>query len=221
MKKTLLLLLIVMPFISLQAQKYDPVTLMLAFQKKFEGIDNFSGNVHWKRQNGEAFTGKFVVQGEKYQILWQDGEVRCDGMYEWEIIHRSKRIKKHFYDPLLAPAVVNIFRLVRLDLEAEVVQIGGTTDKIALDIEFGSSVAQGSHRLVIDVKTLDPKSLMLMVDQEGYYESAEFAEIKSGDRAKTGEFDLNFDEWKAKGYKLTDMAIGESTSVWPEERALK
>jgi hypothetical protein len=221
MKKTLLLFVFLVPFLLLQAQKYDPVTLMLAFQQKFAGITHFSGHVHWKRQNGEAFTGKFVVDGEKYQILWQDSEIRSDGKYEWEIMHRSKRIKKQFYDPLLAPAVVNVFRFVRLDLEAEVVRIGGTVDKIALDIDFGSSVAQGSHRLVIDLKTLDPKSLMLMVDQEGYYESAEFAEIKSGDNAKAGEFDLNFDDWKAKGYKLTDMAIGESTSVWPEERALK
>ncbi|HEX2901785.1 MAG TPA: hypothetical protein VHS96_18885, partial [Bacteroidia bacterium] len=144
-----------------------------------------------------------------------------DGIYEWEIIHRSKRIKKHFYDPLLAPAAVNLFRLVRLDLMAEVVRIGGTVDKIAIDIDFGSSVAQGSHLLVIDAKNLAPKTLTLMVDQEGFYEKADFAEIRMGQHANKGQFDLDFSEWKAKGYTLTDMAQGESDAVWPEERALK
>jgi hypothetical protein len=220
MKKTLFLLLIALGINTLHAQAHDPVNLMLAFQKQFATSSRFSGLVRWQRQNGETFTGRFVVEGEKYQIKWLDNEVRCDGVYEWEILHRSKRIKKHFYDPLLAPGVVNVWRFVHLDLMAEVVRIGGSGDKIALDIDFGSSVAQGSHQLTIDTKTLMPLKLILQMDQEGFYERAEFAEVKAGEGAVEGEYGVDFTEWKAQGYSLTDMAQGESDAVWPEERAL-
>ena len=223
MKKTYLLVFFVLSAaigFSQAAPSYDPVTLMLAFQKQYAGHARYSGLVKWQRQNGESFAGRFVVQGERYHLTWQDAEIRCDGFYEWEILHRSKRIKKHFYDPLLAPAVVNLFRLVRLNLEAEVVRVGGSVDKIALDIDFGSSVAQGSHYLFIDKKTLSPTKLVLQVDQESFYESAEFAEIKMGEDAAKGEFSLEPSDWKAKGYSITDMAKGESDAVWPEERAL-
>jgi hypothetical protein len=231
MKKTLILVFIALAITTLRAQTdshgsssrqqtYDPVTLMLAFQKQYAASERFSGLVRWQRQNGETFTGRFVVEGEKFQIKWQDSEVRCDGTYEWEILHRSKRIKRHFYDPLLAPGVVNVWRFVHLDLTAEVVRIGGSLDKIALDIDFGSSVAQGSHLLTIDPKTLMPVKLILQVDQEGYYERAEFAEIKDGEAAVEGEYSVDFTEWKEMGYSLTDMAEGESDAIWPEEKAL-
>src|SRR5687768_1081114 len=114
MKKSLFLVWLVGALASVHAQSYDPVSLMLAFQKKYAESERFSGLVRWQRQNGETFTGRFVVEGEKFQIKWQESEIRCDGLYEWEILNRSKRIKKHFYDPLLAPAVVNAFRFVRL-----------------------------------------------------------------------------------------------------------
>lgn len=221
MKKTLFLAGFLLSLGVLSAQTYDPVTLMLAFQDHYAQSGRFSGLVRWQKQNGESFTGRFVVAGEQFQVTWQDGELRSDGMYEWEIMHRSKRIKKHFYDPLLAPAVVNVFRFVRLDLMAEVVRVGGSVDKIAIDIDFGSSVAQGSHILVLDPKTLAPLSLMLLVGQEGYHERAELANVKAGDEAAQGEFSLDFAEWKKKGYTLTDMAKGESDAIWPEERALR
>lgn len=223
MKKTLLLVCLVLSAaigFSQATLPNDPVSLMLAFQQKYAGNTRFSGLVKWQRQNGESFAGRFVVFGERFQLTWQDAEIRCDGMYEWEILHRSKRIKKHFYDPLLAPAVVNVFRFVRLNLEAEVVRVGGTLDKVALDIDFGSSVAQGSHYLFLDKKSFAPAKLILQVDQESFYESAEFADIKAGEEAAKGEFSLEPADWKAKGYSITDMAKGESDAVWPEERAL-
>lgn len=221
MKKLLYLFLLLIPFVTVQSQVTDPVTLMLAFQKKYAESTRFSGQVRWNRQNGDSYTGKFVVEGEQFQIKWQDGELRSDGKYLWEIMTRSKRIKKHFYDPLLAPGVVNAFRFVRLDLMAEVVRIGGTLDRIAIDVDFGSSVVQGSHIFCIDQKTFSPLSIMLMVDQEGYYEKADFAEVRAGDQAAQGEYTVDFATFKKDGYTLTDMAKGESDAIWPEERALK
>ncbi len=221
MKKWIAVLLLLLPLAICQAQKYDPVTLMLAFQNKYAGIQRVSGELKWSKQNGESTTGHFVVEGEHYHIRWNDGELLSDGTYEWEIMHRSKRIKKRFYDPLITPAVLMAFRFVRLDLTAEPARIGGTVEKIAIDIDFGSSVAQGSHFFVIDQKTLDPIGITTHVTQEGFFEKAEIGNVKTDDKAETASYTLDFADWKKKGYTLTDMAKGESDAIWPEERALK
>lgn len=221
MKKWIAFCLLLVPMAFVHAQKYDPVTLMLAFQDQYAGQTRFSGQVRWNKQNGESTTGHFVIEGESYRITWTDGEIISNGVNEWEVIHRSKRIKKRFYDPLITPAVLMAFRFVRLDLTAEPVKIGGTVDKIAIDIDFGSSVAQGNHLIVIDPKTLAPTSITTHVTQEGYYEKAEIAEVKMGAQAEEADFNLDFQVWKKKGYTLTDMAKGESDAIWPEERALK
>jgi hypothetical protein len=204
-----------------QAQKYDPISLMLAFQEKYAGNARFSGSVRWSKFDGESVVGRFVIEGEKFHLTWKDGELLNDGTYEWEVIHRSKRVKKRFYDPLITPAVLTAFRFVRLDLTAEPVRIGGTVDQIAIDVDFGSSVAQGSHHFVIDPKTLQPLSITTHITQEGYYEKAEIMEVKAGDKAEQATFTFDFADWKAKGYTLTDMAKGESDAIWPEERALR
>jgi hypothetical protein len=217
----LMFLMLLGPVAICQVQKYDPVTLMLAFQDKYAGAERFSGNAKWSKQNGESVTGRFVIEGEKFHLTWSDGEILSDGNIEYEIIHRSKRIKKRFYDPLITPALLMAFRFVRLDLTAEPVHIGGTVDKIAIDVDFGSSVAQGAHLISIDAKTLAPTFIMVHVTQEGYFEKAEIAEVKAGDQAATADYTLDFAEWKKKGYTLTDMAKGESDAVWPEERALR
>lgn len=221
MKKWVAFLMLILPLAVCQAQQYDPVTLMLAFQKKYEGVTRYSGNVRFNKQNGTATVAQFVIEGEKFHIKWKDGELLTDGVYEWEIMHRSKRIKKRFFDPLITPAVLAITRFVRLDLTAEPVRIGGTVEQIAIDIDFGSSIAQGSHYFKIDAKTLEPISVTTLVTQEGYYEKAEVSDLQIGDRAATATFTIDFAEWKSKGYTLTDMAKGESDAIWPEERALK
>ncbi len=221
MKKWVLFLLMLFPVVACVAQALDPVHLMLAYQDKFAGKDRFSGQVRWSKQNGESTTGHFVIEGEKFHFTWTDGELVSDGVYEWEIMHRSKRIKKRFYDPLIVPAAVMAFRLLRLDLTAEPVQIGGSTEKIAINIEFGSSVAQGNHTLVIDPKTMEVTAITTHITQEGFHEKAEIGELKTGDKADTASFEIDFAEWKKKGYSLTDMAKGESDAIWPEERALK
>jgi hypothetical protein len=221
MKKWLVFLFLVSAVVTCHAQKFDPVTLMLAFQQKYAGITHFSGQVRFSKQDGAATTGRFVIDGERFHITWKDGELMSDGVYEWEIMHRSKRIKKRFFDPLITPAVLTAFRFVRLDLTAEPVRIGGTVEQVAIDIDFGSSVAQGSHHLILDSKSLDPIAITTHVTQEGYYEKAELADIKAGEQAERASFSIDFAEWKSKGYTLTDMAKGESDAIWPEERALK
>jgi hypothetical protein len=222
MKKLYAFLLFLLPLIVFcQAQKYDAVTLMLAFQDKYAGAERFSGNAKWSKQNGESITGHFVIEGEKFHLTWADGEILSDGVYEYEIIHRSKRIKKRFYDPLITPALLMAFRFVRLDLTAEPVRIGGTVEKIGIDVDFSSSVAQGSHFISIDPKTLQPTFIMIHVTPEGYFEKAEIGDVKAGDAAAVAPYTLDFAEWKKKGYTLTDMAKGESDAIWPEERALK
>lgn len=221
MKKWIAFGILLVTVVICQAQKYDPISLMLAFQDKYAGHTRFSGNVRWSKLDGETVAGRFVIEGEKFHLTWKEGELVNDGMYEWEVIHRSKRVKKRFYDPLITPAVLTAFRFVRLDLTAEPVRIGGTVEQIAIDVDFGSSVAQGSHHLVIDQKTLQPTTITTHITQEGYYEKAEIVEVKSGDAAEKDAFTFDFAVWKAKGYTLTDMAKGESDAIWPEERALK
>jgi hypothetical protein len=221
MKKTIPLLLATLAFCMANAQAYDPANLMLAYQKKYAASPRFSGQVQWNSPDGDAFTGRFVVEGEKYQVKWEEGELRCDGTYEWEIINRSKRIKKRYYDPLLAPGVVDAFRFVRLDLASGVVRVGGTADRIAIDIDPGCSVAQGSYVFMIDQKTFTPKGIMIMVDRESCYESADFLQVQAFEAAEEGTYTLDYPLWKVQGYTLTDMTKGECGVVWPEEKALK
>jgi hypothetical protein len=221
MKKWILFLLMLFPLGVCIGQTLDPVHLMLAYQEKYAGNERVSGQVRWSKQNGESTTGHFVIEGEKFHITWVDGELISNGVYEWEVMHRSKRIKKRFYDPLIVPAVLMAFRLVRLDLTAEPVQIGGAPEMVAINIEFGSSVAQGSHFINLDPKTYDPTGIVTHVTQEGFYEKAEIGEVKLGDRADVASYEVDFPDWKKRGYSLTDMAKGESDAIWPEERALK
>lgn len=221
MKKFLVFLLLLAPCVVALGQTYDPVTLMLAFQAKYKSATRFSGDVRFNKLLGDPVAAHFVVEGEKFHISWRDGELFGDGTHEWEVLHRSKRVKRRFYDPLITPAVVMAFRLVHLDLTAEPVRIGGTVDRVAIDVDFGSSVAQGSHTIVIDTKTLEPRHIAYNIGPEGYFEQAEIVSLKAGDAAETATFSLDFDAWKAKGYSLTDMAKGDSDVIWPEERALR
>lgn len=147
---------------------------MLAYQQKFEGVERFSGTLRWQKQDGEIFGGNFVVEGEKFHITWDGGELYGDGEFEWEVLHRSHRIKKRFYDPLIAPAVVNVFRLLRLDMTAEPVMINQKDDQIVIEVEFGSSVIQGNHFFKIDPNTLLPESLKMNVAQDSYFEKTDY-----------------------------------------------
>jgi hypothetical protein len=221
MKQCLIIWLGLMMSFALKGQLKEAVTHFLSSQEKFGSEQRFSGQVRSQKQNGEAIVGKFCLEGDKYQIVWNDGEIRCDGQFEWEILHRSKRIKKRHYDPTLIPAVAAAFRLYRLDLESEVVQINGGSDRIALDIEFGTSVAQGSHYLKIAARSLEIESIVLHANQDGYFEKAEIADLKAGDLAGKGTFDLDQAEWKKKGYSVLDLAKGASDVVWPVEKALR
>jgi hypothetical protein len=221
MKNSISLLLATLTFCMASAQAYNPVTLMLAYQKKYAASPRFSGQARWNNPNGDPFTGRFVAEGEKYQVKWEEGELRCDGIYEWEIITRSKRIKKRYYDPLLAPGVVDAFRFVRLDLSSGVVRLGGTADQITIDIDPGCSVAQGSYVFTVNQQTLAPASIATMVDREWCYERAEFLKVQAFDAAEEGEYTLDFSLWKDLGYTLTDMSKGECEVVWPVEKALR
>ena len=222
MKKSLLFFLVLFCFGGLvKAQSEAPVAQMMAYQEKFEGIDHYSGTIRWQKQGGINYAGSFVVEGEKYHLTWEDGELFGDGEYEWEVMHRSKRIKKRFYDPLVAPGVVTIFRLIRLDMTAEPVKINQKDDQIAVEIEFGSSVAQGNHLFKLDVNAVLPESITMNIEQNSFYEKTDIANIRWGDEANDTDFTLDFAAWKKKGYSLTDMAKGDSDVIWPEERALR
>lgn len=221
MKKILSVLVLFCLVSLLYAQSDAPVALMLAYQQKFEGVERFSGTLRWQKQDGEIFGGNFVVEGEKFHITWDGGELYGDGEFEWEVLHRSHRIKKRFYDPLIAPAVVNVFRLLRLDMTAEPVMINQKDDQIVIEVEFGSSVIQGNHFFKIDPNTLLPESLKMNVAQDSYFEKTDVADLRWGDDAAVSEFSLNFEDWKKKGYSLLNMAKGDSDVFWPEERALK
>ena len=205
----------------LKAQSDAPVALMLAYQQKFEGVDHFSGTLRWQKQSGDIYAGTFVVEGENYHITWAEGELFGDGEYEWEVLHRSKRIKKRFYDPLVAPAVVSMFRFIRLDMTAEPVLIKHKDDQIVIEIEFGSSVAQGNHLFKIDPDAVLPESITTGIEQDNYFEKSDVTDLKWGEEANHAVYSLDFESWKKKGYHLTDMAKGDTDVYWPEERALR
>lgn len=222
MKKGLLALLVLFCLTGiLKAQADAPVALMLAYQEKFDGVSHFSGTLRWQKQDGDIYAGSFVVDGENYHLTWADGELYGDGEYEWEVMHRSKRIKKRHYDPTIAPAVVTVFRFIRLDMTAEPVKIGNNEDDILIEVEYGSSVVQGNFEFKIDPNAVIPQMLKTGVVQEVYYEKTNLTDLKWGDKATNSVFTLDMDAWKKKGYSLTDMAKGDSDVIWPEERALR
>jgi outer membrane lipoprotein-sorting protein len=199
----------------------DPIKLFSDWQDHYAKAKDYSGTFRMQKGEGERAAGTFIVRGERFRLVFADKEITSDGVYLWEVNHRDHRVKRRHYDPYEAPAVVQLFRLVRLDMTSEVVGIASTgTPVVYLEIETGASVAQGSHALDIDPKTLEATGIRTHVNQGSWLESCEVAQVKMNQGFAEETFTVVLDNYKGKGYTFIDMAKGENLTVLPEERAL-
>lgn len=199
----------------------EPVQLFSDWQDHYAHSKDFSGTFRVQKREGEASAGTFIVRGERFRLVFQDKEITGDGTYVWEVNHRDHRIKRRHYDPYEAPAVVQLFRLVRLDMTSEVVSIASVGSNVVyLDIETGSSVAQGSHALDIDPKTLEATGIRTHVNQGEWLESCEVGNVQRNQGFADETFTVNLDNYNKKVYTFVDMAKGENLTVLPEEKAL-
>lgn len=193
------------------------VAYFMASKEKFGAAKNFSGTLTWTKGEGDARYGRFVVAGEKFSLKMEDSELIGNGTYTWEILHRSKRIKKRHYDPFTAPAVVFAFRFYKLNLLSEYVTLAGKIPDIAIDVEYGSSTVQGTHVLTIDAQTLAITKAVINESQGAFHDMAEIGNLATDQDMNDSSFEVDMEVWEKKGYKLTDMAEGESPVVFPPE----
>ena len=202
-------------------QLTDPVQLFSDWQDHYAKTTDYFGTFRMQKGEGETLAGTYIIQGERFRLVFADKEVTCDGTYLYEVTHRDHRVKRRHYDPYEAPAVVQLFRLVRLDMTSEVVSIAGVgSDVVYVDIETGSSIAQGSHALDIDPKTLEPLRIRTHVNQGSHLESCELGQVTRNQGFAVETFTVHLENYQGKGYTITDMAKGENLTVIPEERAL-
>lgn len=212
--------------VSVQARAWaqapsDPVLAMVAMQEKLGAATDYFGTLKGEKSLGFSFAGNFWVKGERFRIQLSDRELIGDGTYFWEIQHRDKKIKQRHYDPYVAPAIVHALRMVRLDLESEQVAMVAKGNDIYVDIESGSSVAQGSHILSIDPKTHDIIGFVLNNNQDDFLERIEIGQLRSDMTFMLETYSVNPDDWAKKGYTLLNMAQGQNLTVIPEEKALR
>jgi outer membrane lipoprotein-sorting protein len=199
----------------------DGIKLFSDWQDKHANAKDFSGSFRTRKAEGAEIAGTFVVQGEHFRLVYPDKEVLGDGTYLWEINHLDHRIKRRHYDPYEAPAVVQMFRLVRLDMTSEVIGFASVGSNVVyIDIETGSSVAQGNHALDIDPKTLEATGIRTHINQGGWLEYSEIGQLKLDQGFQPETFTCDPANFKKKGYTFVDMAKGENLTVLPEERAL-
>jgi len=204
------------------AQKsMDPKTNFIAAQEKFAADQDFFGVMKWEKKGGTLHAGNFWVHGDMFRLQLEDREMIGDGTYLWEVFYRDRKIKRRHYDPYEAPAVVQAIRMLRLDLQSEHVSVASKGEDLAIEVESGSSVSQGSHLITIDPQTLNISKFVFHAGQEGFLEHCEIGQFQSELKFAKETFSVNVDDWKSKGYSFLDMAKGENTTVLPEERALR
>lgn len=224
MKMTLRILLVLFFFAQAQAwaqKSTDPMSTFLSAQEKFAHDQEFFGVMKWEKKGGTMHAGNFWIQGDKFKLQLEDRELICDGNYLFEIFYRDRKVKRRHYDPYEAPAVVHAVRMLRLDLESEHVTAAANGEDLAIEVESGSSIAQGNHRIGIDPVTLNITHFVLHENQGAFLEKCEIGQFQSELKFAPETFSVKVEDWKSKGYSYLDMAKGDNPTIMPEEKALR
>ncbi|HHG86606.1 MAG TPA: hypothetical protein ENJ82_17785 [Bacteroidetes bacterium] len=221
MKKLILLLFVLGMWMGAAAQYDNSIALFIASEEAWgAGNDGFQGNIRMAKQHGSEVAGTFTVKGDKFLIRAGNTEWYGDGEFVWELQHRAKRIKRRFYDPYNVPAMVFAFRFYRMDLMNENVGLSGTPPQVNIDVEFGSSVVQGSHRLLINPKTLAIEKVWVQVFQDDFLEMAEIGNLQKDNATADAVFTLDEAAWQQKGYSILNLAKAGSEALPLDEQVL-
>lgn len=222
MKKLVCLLMLVGFGVTLSAQYDNSIDLFVASAAEWgEGDHGFQGSVRMTKQHGEAVAGAFVVQGDNYVIRAGDKEWYGNGEFMWEVSHRARRVKREYFDPYGVPAIVFAFRFYRMDLTSENVGLAGTQPEVTIDVEFGTSAVQGSHRVNIDRETLAIEKVWIQVSQDEFLEMAEIANLRKDTETPDAIFTVDEGMWQQKGYTIMDLAKEGAEPLPLDEQVLR